>query len=930
MTIKLITKSKQKDELSNLKSTLTNIRSSLEKELNNTFSAIDAMSFYVTTHPDFSEREFHSMASALYSTSGNLKNIALAPNFVIDHVYPKKGNEKIIGINYRDISDQWQDVKLAVDENRTVVAGPIKLIQGGRGLIVRSPVIVDKFVWGIVSAVVDFDKIIGMVNLYLPENSILEIYKQSNISEQLDLIYSSGDSGNLRFFITNKLNVADTNWEIKLFMTTTHQSLLIDYIFLHLLFVTVALSVLGSLIYSNKKRQLLIISEKRFKDFAKCSADWVWEVNSNGVYVYVSESVIDVLGYTQGEVLGKTPFDFMTNEESKRVEKIFQEALQKQAEIDDLENWHLTKADQEVCVLTNAVPLIDDKGVVIGYRGVDKDITQRKIWEDTVEKSKKQLEIIFDTTREGIAIMDNETNFIHCNKAYLNMTGYSLDELLNKSCVELTLESDRDKSEKIILEVLEKGVVEFFEKTCVKKDGALIDVQMSFSLMPDQQSILVSAKDVTALKSAQKLIDENNKLLDLFFDQSMDGFFFMMLPEAIDWAHSENKGELLDYIFENQKITKINDAMLSQYKANEEDFIGLTPNDFFAHDLEQGKKVWNEFFDKGRLHVDTCEKRFDGSDVYIQGDYICIYDEDGFIKGHFGVQRDVTEARHNEEELKKYIKIVDEDVIISQTDLNGFITYASEAFCIISGYSKEELLGENHNIVRHPETPSALFEEMWSTITSGDKWKGEIKNLKKGGGFYWVDTYIVPLQDINGSRTGYMAVRQDITAKKELEVMSVTDKLTGLFNRSKLDSAIQKEHPRFIRYGHAYSVIIFDIDHFKKVNDTYGHLIGDYVLKEIAKISNEHTRETDIVGRWGGEEFLVICPDTDLDGAFVLAENLRSAIENYKYEHVEKITSSFGVASSSGVTEYEVILKKADDALYQSKQTGRNKVTKAT
>jgi PAS domain S-box-containing protein len=700
----------------------------LEKELNNTFSAIDSMAFYVSTHPDFSEKEFLSMAGALYSTSGNLRNIAVAPEFIIKHVYPEEGNEKIVGINYRNLPAQWKDVKLAIDENKTVVAGPIKLIQGGIGIIVRSPVIIDKTVWGIVSAVVDFEKIINMVNSILPAGTFVEIYKQSNISDKLDLIYKSGDSEEVILPLRDKLNVANSNWELKLYYSDLSYSFISDYLYIHFAFGLMVAVTLISFLYSNNKTMLLKKSEKRFKDFAKCSSDWVWEVDNYGVYTYVSESVYGVLGYSQQEVLGATPFDFMSKEEAERVKGIFLHILEEQRNIEDLENWHLTKNGQEVCVVTNAVPLIDDKGVLVGYRGVDKDITQRKIWEDTVEKSKKQLEIIFNTTREGIAIMDLETNFIHCNKAYTLMTGYELNELVEKSCVDLTLERDKEKSIKVIETVKDKGFVEFFEKTCLRKDGSEIDVQMSFSLMPDKSSILVSAKDVTSLKTAQKLIDENNILLDLFFTQSLDGFFFMMLPEAIDWDNSENKDELLNYIFANQKITKINKAMLQQYRAKEKDFIGLTPNDFFSHDIEQGKKVWSEFFDKGRLHVDTSEKRFDGSDVYIQGDYICIYDENGFIKGHFGVQRDVTEARYNEEQLKKYIKIVDEDVIISQTDLNGIITYASEAFCAISGYSKTELIGRNHNIVRHPETPAKIFRDMWDKITAGNKWKGEIKN----------------------------------------------------------------------------------------------------------------------------------------------------------------------------------------------------------
>jgi PAS domain S-box-containing protein len=134
-----------------------------------------------------------------------------------------------------------------------------------------------------------------------------------------------------------------------------------------------------------------------------------------------------------------------------------------------------------------------------------------------------------------------------------------------------------------------------------------------------------------------------DNLLELLFTQSLDGFFFMLLDEPIRWDEQVDKERLLDYVFAHQRVTRVNDAMLAQYGATREAFLGLTPADFYRHDIAHGRQVWREFFDRGRLHVQTRERRLDGAPIDIEGDYICLYDDQRRIIGHFGIQRDVTE-----------------------------------------------------------------------------------------------------------------------------------------------------------------------------------------------------------------------------------------------------------------------------------------------
>jgi signal transduction histidine kinase len=146
---------------------------------------------------------------------------------------------------------------------------------------------------------------------------------------------------------------------------------------------------------------------------------------------------------------------------------------------------------------------------------------------------------------------------------------------------------------------------------------------------------------------------ENERLLELFFSQSLDGFFFMMLDEPIAWDANADKPRLLDYVFEHQRMTKVNSAIVAQFHARSTDeLIGRTPAQFFAHDLANAKARWRAFFDAGHVHVETDERRLDGTPMRIEGDYMVIYDERGMIAGHFGIQRDVTDRHLATEQIR--------------------------------------------------------------------------------------------------------------------------------------------------------------------------------------------------------------------------------------------------------------------------------------
>ena len=283
-------------------------------------------------------------------------------------------------------------------------------------------------------------------------------------------------------------------------------------------------------------------------------------------------------------------------------------------------------------------------------------------------------------------------------------------------------------------------------------------------------------------------------------------------------------------------------------------------------------------------------------------------------------------------ENKTYLEIVDKYLIASKTDLDGIITEVSKAFCDISGYTKEELIGKNHNIIRHPDMKNEVFKELWETIKKSLVWEGEIKNLKKDGGFYWIKERVSPIFGTDKEVIGYASISIDITDNKEVEILSITDHMTKLYNRRFFNEVFDKEINRANRDNKTLGFIILDIDHFKQYNDTYGHQMGDLVLQSIANTLKENLqRPTDYAFRLGGEEFGVLVCNINLDGLSTLVKKIKDAIEDLNIVHNQSSVSKFVTASLGACviktnknTTQEKIFKFTDDLLYEVKNSGRN------
>jgi diguanylate cyclase (GGDEF)-like protein/PAS domain S-box-containing protein len=306
-----------------------------------------------------------------------------------------------------------------------------------------------------------------------------------------------------------------------------------------------------------------------------------------------------------------------------------------------------------------------------------------------------------------------------------------------------------------------------------------------------------------------------------------------------------------------------------------------------------------------------------------------------FLKDVISLMGTYIYKAQNDDVSLSYLKLIDKNVLISKTDLDGNITEISEQLCKLSQYSKDELIGQNHRIFRHPDTKKDVFADMWKTIKNGQTWRGETKNRTKSGSFYWVYSVITPNFDINGNIIGYTAIRTDITDKKIIEQIAITDGLTSLYNRRHFDDIFSRQIKIAKRDKQLLTFIMIDIDYFKQYNDIYGHQAGDETLIKVAKqLKLSLKRPSDYAFRLGGEEFGALFNTSQKEDAIIMADNIRKSIENLQIPHSANTASKY-VTISIGINvidyknseDVNKIYKDTDEALYIAKKSGRNQVS---
>ena len=266
-----------------------------------------------------------------------------------------------------------------------------------------------------------------------------------------------------------------------------------------------------------------------------------------------------------------------------------------------------------------------------------------------------------------------------------------------------------------------------------------------------------------------------------------------------------------------------------------------------------------------------------------------------------------------------------------QSDGSGHVIhYANPALCRISGYTREEIIGKTPRILQGPGTSRQALDRIRAALKQGQDWHEELLNYSKNGTPYWVDIHIVPLQDDAGIIQYFGAIQRDVTEKRsaveQLERLALADVLTGLGNRAALHKhmaalpQVNADHPE------PHCMLLFDLDGFKGINDTLGHLAGDEILRHFAAYVASSLRRDDFMARLGGDEFIVILKGYSSTASRGFADHVLTNLASMKVAGAEKIGVSVGIAFFQSGEEMDTIIGRADTALYLAKGAGKGAV----
>ncbi len=494
---------------------------------------------------------------------------------------------------------------------------------------------------------------------------------------------------------------------------------------------------------------------------------------------------------------------------------------------------------------------------------------------------------IIDQSVNGIVITNpkkDDNPIIYANKSFYKMFDYKEDEIIGRNCRFLQPnhkeQTSIDEIRKSIKE--EKSITTIVENQ--KKNGEIVHCELTIA----------------------PIFDKNNKL-QFFLGIQKDVTREVEIAEKMDIAQrlaNIANGEYditNNHLYWSDQIYKIFEIDKSKFESSYEYFL----NAIHPEDKEMvNNEYLNSLKSKKTYSIQYRLKMKDGRIKYVEEKGDNYFNKNKKPYKSVGTIQDISQIKEIEYELKRTISLfesykiaMDKSSIVSKADLTGKITYVNDNLCKISGYTKEELMGKPHSIIRHPDNPKSVFEDLWSTIKLKKVWKKTLKNITKSGDYYWVDITIVPILDDKNNINEYIGIRHDVTKtieqQKKLDTIVNTDILTNLGNRYKLINDINKStNP---------ALAIINIDRFSEINDFYGYIIGDKILKKFAEKLN-FTKNSNIcnIYRLHSDEFVVFYKNVSADLFLQEIESINTQLkkENFYIDNEDFINLNFTIGIS--------------------------------
>ncbi|MDD4991786.1 MAG: PAS domain S-box protein [Paludibacter sp.] len=548
--------------------------------------------------------------------------------------------------------------------------------------------------------------------------------------------------------------------------------------------------------------------DERFSQVVAQSQEVVWEVDADGLYTYVSPMAEDVYGYAPEELVGKLHFyDLCPIEERDMLMQAAFDIFGRKEDIQNLVNKVLRPDFTEVILLTNGIPMLDEQGELIGYRGIDANITEQKRAEEELIKFRT----ITDQANSGAFIASLDGTFLYVNNCFANMVGWLADDLIGKNVQDVQSMEHLSRLAHIGDLIRNHGGFVSEELYYTRKDGSSFPTLMTAKVISDANQVpqFVSSTlvDITERKLAEENFIRLNRLRSvisninqaIITEKAKSG----LLEKVCNIAIESGKFQMtwIGLVDEETKIVKpsvfdgFENGYLSQIKpiSIEDNPEGRGPTGialregrpFVCNDIENDPRMdlWrNEAMKRNyrsaiSLPLKQFDKIFGSLNIYsAQPNFFNAEEIELLVEVVDNISNALSaietenERKLAETELRKLSQVVEQSpVSIVITNLDGNIEYANPKACETTGYTLNELLGQNPRVLQSGETPKNEYTALWETISAGKEWRGTFHNKKKTGELYWESSTIASVTDETGNITHYVAVKEDITDRKKME-----------------------------------------------------------------------------------------------------------------------------------------------------------------
>jgi diguanylate cyclase (GGDEF)-like protein/PAS domain S-box-containing protein len=537
-----------------------------------------------------------------------------------------------------------------------------------------------------------------------------------------------------------------------------------------------------------------------------------------------------------------------------------------------------------------------------------------------LQESERRFFATFEQGVIGIAHVGLDGKWLRVNRRLCEIVGYTPDELLERTFQSLTHPDDVGDDVAAIRKLVSGEIPTYArEKRYIRKDGGVVWIFLGVTLARNgagAPEYFVSAfEDISERKRVEQQLVFGNVLLTTQQETSLDGILVV-----------DEDAKILSY---NRRFVEMWGIAADIIETRSDDLALKAVVAKLADPQGFIEKVTHLYAHRSESSVDDVPladgRRFERYSAPMCG-------ADSKYYGRVWYFRDVTERKRLEDALRLTQFSVDTtaDAIIWVRQ-DGSLAYANDAMCRLLGYSREEMLGLRVFDLDAAHTPET-WERRWEECGTKRAVQVQTEHRRKDGTSVPVDISSNFIE-LDGQAL-FCAFIRDMSERKrteeELFRLATTDALTEIPNRRYFFERCNDEIERVRRYGGSFSALMLDVDHFKRINDTLGHSAGDEALRTFARVCSSQLRKTDLIGRIGGEEFAVSLPQTSPEGAVVVAERLRAAIERTRVEtqgSETRLTVSIGVTSlSADDRSIDDVFRRADAALYEAKRRGRNGV----